>query len=257
MNGTDRGRYTCVTRVGNWWEEMVLEDEKMREFLEKKEMGTLTIQRIRQNLSNVNMPPPPQSKYLHYDQMIRIVNQELGSYLACDPGDVENEEEKMYSVSGSRQPEPTARNVWVLTRYEKGNGFLPLPTEDEEDNVVHYGDEFYLQTTDAMGSEPYYLASYALDWAHFSRVSRKQLVYSTQEKSFRSIWRIESIGRDTAMDMDGEPVHLGDKIFIKHQSTGSPLACRDTTILNDYGSEYEVVGAREPGRRMIWAFTAE
>lgn len=255
MNGTDRGRYTCVTRVGNWYEEMVLEDEKMREFLEKKEMGTLTIQRIRQNLSNVNMPPNPQNPYLHYDQMVRIINRELHCYLACDPGDAENDEEHMYSVSGSRQDEPTARNAFVLKKYEQNDSLLPLPTEDEEDNIVHYGDEFYLQTTDAIGSDPYYIASYHLDWAHFSRVSRKQLVYSTQEKSFRAIWRIQSIGRDDSADMDGEPVKLGDSIFIKHQSTGSPLACRDTTILNDYGSEHEVVASREPGRRMIWTFT--
>ena len=36
---------------------MVLEDEKMREFLEKKERGQLTIQRIRQNISAVDMSP--------------------------------------------------------------------------------------------------------------------------------------------------------------------------------------------------------
>lgn len=266
MQGTDRGRYSCKTRNGNWFEEMVLEDEKMREFLEKKERGELTIQRIRQNLSTVQMTPQTRGVdmeqntndgYLHYGQMIRIKNSELQCYVACDPGDAENADEGMYSSSGSRQSEPSARNVWILQKLEDGDEFLPLPKDDGEDDLVRYGDKFALVTTDAIGAQPYYLASHAVDWSHFSRASRKQLVYSTQEKNFRCMWKIDSVGRDTSFDMEGEPVELGTPVFIKHCSTGSPLACRDVQILNDYGSEYELVAAREPGKKMIWTFTSE
>ena len=266
MNGTDRGRFSCKTRNGNWFEEMVLEDEKMREFLEKKEKGPVTIQRIRQSIAAVDMTQQARGVemtqtqldgFLHYGMKIRIKNGEFQSYVACDPGDLENAEEELYSCSGSRQDEATARNVWVLQKLDDDDEFLPLPVGDDVDSdVVRYGDKFALCTTDAIGSQPFYLASIHPDWAHFSRVSRKQLVFATKTKSFKCMWRIDSVGRDTSFDMDGEPVKLGTPVFIKHCSTGSPLACRDTQVFNDYGSEYELVGAREPGRRMIWRFIA-
>jgi hypothetical protein len=69
------------------------------------------------------------------------------------------------------------------------------------------------------------------------------------------MWRIDSVGKDTSFDMEGETVKLGTKVFIKHCLSGSPLAARDSQVLNDYGSEFELVAAREPGKRMIWRFT--
>lgn len=261
MQGTDRGRYSCKTRNGNWFEESVLEDEKMREFLEKKEKGTLTIQRIRQNLASVDIPKPVERSIsddpnLHYNQMIRIANVEKKCFVACDPGDAENAEEDMYSCSGSQQIESTARNVWILKKYqEKGRDLLTLATDDGEDDIVHYGDQFVLSTTDNIGATPFYLASIASDWSHFSRISRKQLVYSTDKLDYRCVWKIDSVGRDSSFDMEGEPIQLDTPVLIKHCSTNSPLAVRDSTVLNDYGSEFELVCAREPGKKMIWHIT--
>jgi hypothetical protein len=246
---------------------MVLEDEKLREFLEKKDRGQLTIQRIRQNLGTVEMSSSDargvtidassSDGFLHYGQMVRIRNRELGCFVACDPGDAENPEEGLYSSSGSRQQEASARNVWVLKRVENADEFLPLPTGGADDDRVRYGDKFVLSTTEAIGGDPYYLASTQLDWSHFSRVARKQLVFTTQQKSSKCMWRIDSVGRDTSFDMEGEPVKLGTWVFVKHCSSGSPLAARDSQILNDYGSEFELVAAREPEKRMFWQFTTQ
>jgi hypothetical protein len=238
---------------------MVLEDEKMREFLEKKERGQLTIQRIRQNLGTVEMSRSaegPRDGLLHYGQMVRIRNLEHPCSVACDPGDAENAEEGLYSSSGTRQQEASARNVWILLRVEDAEDFLPAPGAADDD-IVRYGDKFILSTTDAIGSRPWFLASTPLDWSHFSRTSHKQMVYVTQQKDFKCMWRIESVGRDTAFDTEGEPVPFGTKVFIKHQMSGSPLACRDAQVLNDYGSEFELVAAREPGKRMIWQFSMQ
>jgi hypothetical protein len=239
---------------------MVLEDEKMREFLEKKERGQLTIQRIRQNLGTVEMSRSaddgPQDGLLHYGKMIRIQNQEHPCSVACDPGDAENAEEGLYSSSGSRQQEASARNVWILLRVEGADDFLPTPGAADDD-IVRYGDKFIISTTEAIGTRPWFLASTPLDWSHFSRASHKQMVYVTQHKDFKCMWRIDSVGRDTSFDMEGEPVKLRARVFIKHQMSGSPLACRDSQVLNDYGSEFELVAAREPGKSMIWTFTTQ
>jgi hypothetical protein len=264
MQGTDRGRYSCRTRNGNWFEEMVLEDEKLRDFLEKKERGQLTIQRIRQNLGTVEMTRSsgvtqadvPSDGLLHYGKMVRIRNCEHPCCVACDPGDAENPEEGLYSSTGTRQQEASARNVWILKRVEGGQEFLPAPGAADDD-IVRYGDKFLLTTTDAIGAQPWFLASTPLDWSHFSRVSHKQMVYVIREKSFKGMWQIDSVGRDTSFDMEGEPVRLGAQVFIKHSMSGSPLACHDAQVLNDYGSEFELVASREPGKRMIWKFTAQ
>jgi hypothetical protein len=71
------------------------------------------------------------------------------------------------------------------------------------------------------------------------------------------MWRIDSVGLDTSFDMEGEPVKLGTSVFVKHSLTGSPLAARDSQVLNDYGSEFELVAAREPGKRMFWKFITQ
>jgi hypothetical protein len=243
---------------------MVLEDEKMREFLEKKEKGTLTIQRIRQNCGTVEMTgqargvktdDAPSDGLLHHGKGVRVKNCELLCYLACDPGDADNVEEALFSGSGSRRKEASARNVWVLRKHDDGE-FLPSPTGGSgDDDIVCCGDQLALSTTDAIAAQPFYLSSRPVDWSHFSRVSRKQLVLITQEKLFKAMWRIDSVARDSSYDLEGEPGRLGKPVFIKHCSTGSPLACHDAQILNDHGSEYELVAAREPGKKMIWRFT--
>ncbi|KAH0791195.1 cilia- and flagella-associated protein [Histomonas meleagridis] len=256
MQGTDRGRYSCRTLNGNWYEESVREDEKIREFLEKKERGELLIQTIGQNTTTVKMVKPeemPKDGYLHFGMMVRIKNDELGCFVACDPSDLENEEEKLYSCTGSKQSDFLARNVWILKKFEE-NDFLQLPEDEGEEDIVHYGDKFYLSTTDQIGSSPFYLASTQSDFMHYSRISRKQMIYSTQQESYKCTWRICCLNPNDDFDMEGEPVKINSPVIIKHNQTGSPLAVRDCQILNDYGSEYELVGAREPGRKMVWRF---
>jgi len=255
MQGTDRGRFSCTTRIGNWFEEMVNEDEKMREFLEKKENGQLTIQRIRQNLATVTIPASQPDKYLRYGQPIRIVNGELHCSLACDPGDAENVDEGMYSATGCRTSELTARNVWVIRKLPaKKTDVLPPLSDDEQEDVVRYGDEFVISSTEYLDAKPYYLASHILDWSHFSRVAHKQIVYSTQKYSFACAWRVESIGNNSMMEKEGEPVPVGEFVFLKHSGTMAPLAAHEGQHLNDYGSEYELIANKIPGKKMIWAF---
>lgn len=249
-----QNHYTCQTRIGNWYEEMVLEDEKMREFLEKKAKGTLTIQKIRQNLNSVAMPPPNPDGNLHYGTPIRLVNEEFGFFLACDPGDAENVEEEMYSATASRQADVTARNVWILRRIDEITD-KPVESDAGGDDVVCYGDRFLIQSTDALDAKPFYIGSHILDWAHFSRISRKQIVYSTQKESYMNTWTVESIGRDTMMEMEGEPVKIGDMVLIKHASTQAPLAATEASVLNDYGNENELIAGRIPGKNCIWRFS--
>lgn len=248
-----QNHYQPTTRIGNWYEEMVLEDEKMREFLEKKEKGTLTIQRIRQNLAAVHLPPGSPDGVLHYNTPVRIINGELSCYLSCDPGDAENVEEEMYSATGSRMEEITARNVWVLKKCNN-NG---KPIDPDCKDPVCYGDEFVISSTENLGDKPFYIASHHLDWSHFSRVSRKQLVYSTQKETYENMFRVESCGRDTMMEMEGEEVHIGEPVLIKHVSTNAPIAAQEATLLNDYGSEYELTAGKVVGKKIVWTFKDE
>ncbi|EAX94396.1 hypothetical protein TVAG_194820 [Trichomonas vaginalis G3] len=246
-----QNHYQPTTRIGNWYEEMVLEDEKMREFLEKKAAGTLTIQRIRQNLVMVQMPPPQEDGLVHYSTMIRIKNAGLECFLGCDPGDAEHVEEGMYSATGCRTDDVTARNVWVLKQCNN-NG---APKETREDDVLCFGDEFLISSSDSLGPNPFYIASHHLDWSHFSRVSRKQLVYSTEKETPQAIWRVESVGRDTMMEMEGEPVHIGEPVLLKNVTTNLPLIVQDATFLNDYGSEHELICGKLADKKGVWTFT--
>ena len=256
MQGTDRGRYDCRTRNGNWFEESVLEGEKLREFLEKKERGELTIQRIRQNLVPINLVLERGDGNLHYGQMVKIVNDQLDCNVCCDPGDAENKDEQIYAATGGRTPNATARNVWVLRKFEE-HTILPSAVSDDDDTVVRYGDKFYLETTEHIGSEKFYLASMALDWTHFSRVSRKQLVYSTPKESYAAVWTIGTIERDADPEYEGEPVNLNTPVFIKHCQTCAPLSAHEVSYFNDYGNEYELIAGRLPGKCMVWHFTTQ
>ena len=245
-----QNRYDYTTRIGNWYEDMVLEDEKMREFLEKKAAGTLTIQRIRQNLNLVHLPPPSDDGLLHYNTPVRIFNAELNCFIACDPGDAENDEEQLYSATGSRMDDITARNVWVIKKCDNSG----RPIDEGNKEPVCYGDEFLISSTDSLADRPFYLSSHHFDWTHFSRVSRKQLVCSQQKETYENAWRVESCGRDTMMDFEGEPVHIDSPVLLKHVQTNAPLYVNEATFLNDYGSEFELTAGKTQGRKLVWQF---
>jgi hypothetical protein len=144
-----------------------------------------------------------------------------------------------------------------LLKVEGAGDFLPLPSSGGGEDLVRYGDRFVLVTTEAIRAQPYHLASTTPVWSHFSRVSDKQYLFTTQQKSSKCMWTIGSVGKDTSFDMEGEAVKLGTKVFIKHCLSGSPLAARYSQVLNDYGSEFELVAARELGKKMIWRFTIQ
>ena len=117
--------------------------------------------------------------------------------------------------------------------------------------MIHYGDKFYLETSEEIGGHKYYIGSRVSDWTHFSRASHKQLVFSTPDESFACVWTLKSLGRED-MDMEGEPYTMKTPILLQNCQTNVSLSANDAHVFNDYGNEYELIGGRLSGRKTIW-----
>jgi hypothetical protein len=56
------------------------------------------------------------------------------------------------------------------------------------------------------------------------------MIYITQQKSFKCMRPIDSVGRDTSLSLDGEPVSVETPALIEHDPRGSPLARRAAQV---------------------------
>nr|AGM32113.1 hypothetical protein [Coptotermes formosanus] len=229
--------------VGNWYEDLVLQDEKLRAFLERKERGGLTIQKIRQNLASIRVTPQPAGTGVKYGEPLFIQNVGTSLYLSCDPFDPENIEEQLYTATATAEREPTSRNVWIVQ-----NAQGPF------EGLVKFGDIVTLQTT---GPNPFYLGSQAKDWKHESRISRKTMIYSSQKEHVFNNWIVLPLGKFALDDWEGEDVQFGDKFMLHHVSTNLPLCVSNCEIVNDYGKERELIGEKIATYQIVWTFPSE
>lgn len=62
----------------------------------------------------------------------------------------------------------------------------------------------------------------------------------TQE-SFNMVWVVDALDPNERMERQGEPIHSGEPLLLRHIPTGQYLAADGSkSIKNDFGTEHEV-----------------
>lgn len=245
--------YNPSVRVGNWSEDICLEEDTVKDFLEKKSQGKLAIQQS-SNLRGMILKPTELSLtldgFLHYGDRVMLRNEADVNQTRTQPG-VEPRQantlavnmsgmkmnqsvqlEGTCDVSGSRILTPCARNTFVI---------LPVEPGIPEGTVLTYGQHFCLCTLPGIGGE----LKLKTDIANFqqsAKKTRKQLVNFEACSTYLIHWRILSYDPQLRMELEGLPVPANQKIIFNHCKTNQDLCVvSNATVRTAFGREYEII----------------
>jgi len=143
------GRYSAKTRIGNWHEDVQLEETKFADYSTRKAKGKLSTTFKQQKSNTVNQTVPmsySKDGKLRFGDTVTIEHCLTGGTLASDLWDEISFGSREYSVTVCNTPSdtPVARNTFVITRV-KNDQLKYVSTEDyNKDEVLNYGEPFQL-----------------------------------------------------------------------------------------------------------------
>mmetsp|Transcript_32602 Transcript_32602/g.39459 ORF Transcript_32602/g.39459 Transcript_32602/m.39459 type:complete len:296 (-) Transcript_32602:526-1413(-) len=239
------GRYNPKCRVGNWNEDVEMDEVRLREYIRKKESGELSLDsfsaKMQASLSQVPLATTAKdSENVHIGDVAQLLSRETDTVLSCDLEEkVTRTDGDAYQVTSSGIKHPCARNTFVIEKYNcpdsHGTTFIP----QFEDDALHYGQLVTLRSNTGSG-EALYLASQIVNLHSFSKVSHNQECYLTPTNEYKCVWKVMPPNSGDREVADGLPVMAGAPVILKHAATGQDLASLGLVHKNDYGNEFEV-----------------
>ncbi|XP_019912237.2 cilia- and flagella-associated protein 161 isoform X2 [Esox lucius] len=244
--------YRPNVRVGNWREDVTLEEDSLKDFLERKERGELTVQKnvfIKQSILEQVHLSASQGGKLCFGDVVMLVNMLSGDTCSvCINADLTNLGEgpspgtctwasnlgqgpnpviqAPCGVSGGRDVQPCKRNAFIISSVDGSVEGEPL----------HYNQSFALRTTLGFAGG-LYLTS---DHQNFQK-SRLQEVVMEQQANFLSWWKVLHNDPQDRLENEGLPVNANNKVIILHCKTNQALAVlRQHTLWTPFGKEYEL-----------------
>ena len=176
------------TRIGNWSEDHELQQARIKEFILKKESGSLTVSRMQakfaHHLKSVDLTKAEPGDAVNFGQQLLLWNHHAESFVATDLGDSQARADGAThcAVTCTKYSYPCARNAVAISRVQD-DGYAP------DDNTLHYGQMLRLSTTPALG-EPLYMHSYPFAPTVCSKYSRNQeATFSTVPGQY-TLWKV-------------------------------------------------------------------
>ncbi|KAM6181724.1 cilia- and flagella-associated protein 161 [Erethizon dorsatum] len=242
--------YSPRVRIGNWNEDAYLEEEGMKDFLEKRERGKLLIQRNRRLKTHLLRPMQlsvSEDGYIHYGDRVMLVNpdyperEEAGVFLGGDlslcmtPDEMQahlsDELGLPCGLSAAHIMVPVGRNTFVVLSVGR----------DATGQVLRYGQDFCLGITGGFENKMLYLSSDHRTLLRSAKKSWLQEVHLTDEASHLVRWQATFLDPQLRLEHEGLPVRANEKILILHCQTNQGLAAHRQLFLRTYfGKEAEV-----------------
>ncbi|XP_004763694.2 cilia- and flagella-associated protein 161 [Mustela putorius furo] len=241
--------YGPGVRMGNWNEDIYLEEERMKDFLEKREKGQLLIQRNRRLKENLLRPMQlsiTEDGYLRCGYKVMLVNPDypetdadlvlggdLSLCMALDeikspPSD---QLEVPCGLSAAKTKIPVGRNTFIILSADR----------TAMGQVLTYGQNFCLATTGGFEDRMLYLSSDHRTLLRSSKRSWLQEVYLTDEASYLNCWQAAFLDPQFRLEYEGSPVPANAKIILNHSQTNRGLAAHRHLFLSGrFGKEVEV-----------------
>ncbi|XP_041794173.1 cilia- and flagella-associated protein 161 [Chelmon rostratus] len=230
-------------RIGNWIEDLRLEEDAMKEYLEKKESGELTAQKVdflKQNiLRPVNLTVSNDGK-LHFGDVVMLVNMG-GENRECSAVSINADINSLTKtpspgipapcgISAGRVIQPCTRTAFIITSVDGS----------PEGSTLHFEQSFALKTTSGF-ARGLYLTSDLQSFQKCAKKSRLQEVNLDGDSSFLSWWKIVHFDPQERLEYEDQPVPANVKVLIIHCKTNQALAALgDHVLWTTYGKEYEV-----------------
>ncbi|XP_064312346.1 cilia- and flagella-associated protein 161 isoform X1 [Phalacrocorax carbo] len=243
--------YSPGVRLGNWEEEAALEEERLRDFMRKRERGELLIQKINkleENLLKKVKLSVSKDGFVHFGDTVMLLNPDNKSSVEKYPGvcgsltlAINLGEISVYSAKSLQAPcgvsavesvGPVGRNTFCILSV--GGGAVDEP--------IRFGQNFGLGTTGGFSDQMLYLASDHKSFVRFAKKSYLQQVFLTDELSYLTCWQATFLDPQLRLEYEGFPVPANSKMIITHCHTNRSLAIpRNFWTRSYFGKEYEVV----------------
>jgi hypothetical protein len=229
-------KYQHRVRIGNWSEDMELESIKIKDYLKKKETGTLIVTAKQRQLESSLQPAElsmAQDGLLHFGQRIMLVNHQSKGFLSANPFDTVPKADDAFMLTTSPNGAPSVRNVFELEREEQDDGF--------DGDCLHYGQSFRCKMMPFSEiRRPVYMHSELVTALAAAKFSRHQEVTAHAAPSGDTLWQFLYPDVTARFEMEGQPIPAGSPLVVRHVQTGSFLASDEIPYSNIFGREYEV-----------------
>ncbi len=241
-------RYGSKTRVGNWLEDVCLEETKFADFKRARAEGTLTMGMFNRKVAVCTQEVPhsfSEDGFLKWGDAVVLAHKATGGSLACDPFEAAGFESDEYNASVCESTSSMARNTFII-----------VPAELVDSEIVTWCTPFRLMANPSLRIDektgmlqpPLYLASDLKNERKASPMSNNQLVFMTAKSKYNSVWmaQMPAITKDSGADRmlsSGTAIPAGADIILKHCATRQ-LLCSSTKypMATDFGNEFEVSG---------------
>eukprot|EP01006_Ploeotia_vitrea_P037610 TRINITY_DN66153_c0_g1_i1.p1 TRINITY_DN66153_c0_g1~~TRINITY_DN66153_c0_g1_i1.p1 ORF type:complete len:317 (+),score=32.91 TRINITY_DN66153_c0_g1_i1:71-952(+) len=258
--------FHCRTMIGNWSEDLQFQEDKLREWLRKRESGGTAIQQMRSKMSRHKaeafISPEHSDGHIHFGDSVMLQNAHTEGYLSVDLDDFVGTGYGVnkYIATTGRADKPMLRNTWTIIKVDGDDD--EYYEAKGEGNVLHYTQKFKLVLNPSLSDKDslLLLASEQVSQTSFSKVSHKQEVTAKSKGTFEFTWQAVWPDLDYRMEMEGQPVQANVVLLINHCQTNQPLASdKQKPYVNDFGSEWEVCAHKWPARatKLAAAFGAE
>jgi hypothetical protein len=254
----DAGRYAPATRIGNWNEDLMLEEARLKEFQLRKAQGSLlATHKLKHDFLHQAAPRTlaTGSTPIRLNDAVGIRHLESNGQLAC------NVFEETPSIGSGEfivtvataVPHAVARNTFRLLSpaslkdAQASGRSLDLSTPG---GPLRYGEPFVIMCNEALLVDdqsvllkpPLFLKTGLKTERSMSPITYNQRVWLGQDADSAALWiceRADLSGTDRFLAAGGD-VAAGDRIAIVHKMTGQPLFAESGNKQpTDFGVELE------------------
>lgn len=265
-------KYSPVTRIGNWQEEIALEESKIDNFKKRSAAGSLSLKKMESKISSCSEIVPHSFSpdgFIRFGDSVILRHDDSGSILACDPYEYVAVGPETYLVTTTAEnPTPKARNTFNIARPPRK---LQDVTDREDDPILHVGQPFVLtcnesllvQSDSNLLAPMLYLSSTKKNERTATKRSNRQMVYMTTLCDADSIWyaSVPSKGKINGTERFlavGTPVSVGTSYQFTHRQTNMYLTCDPHYPTNtEFGIEYECYADRSTATGKISLMVSE
>lgn len=230
--------YNPSVRVGNWNEDLCLEEDLLKDFLEKKEKGELMIQKTSNLLTTILKEvklSSPADGVIRIGDAVCLLHLPTQSVLsAYMPAAQAHEAKQLVSgcnVACSKRLQPCPRNVFIIGSYDSQDA--------RPGDVVCYGQYITLTTLPNEGGQLSLQSDRATFMKH-SKYTREQEITLEEDICYKSAWRVLCFDQEERLETEGTPVPANRRVFINHCKTNQHLAVHtEWTHKTPFGREFE------------------
>jgi len=228
-------KFQHKVRIGNWSEDLELEEIKLKDYLKKKETGSLICnskqKQLEESLFSVELSPTDDG-VLRFGSKVMLFSHQSKGFMAANPYDSVCKAHEAFVLTTGPNGNSCVRNTFELVRATDSDG--------HGDDVLHYGQDFRLKLAPFSSIQAdCYMHSELVTALAAAKFSRHQEVSAITAPTGETLFQMLYPDTATRFEMDGEPVPAGSPLVMRHVATGSFLASDEIPYQNIFGTEYE------------------